>query len=203
MSGASQAIAGEYGDRVIYTCKVRLNCYCNWHDSFVMDIQGIRCTVLGRRRSMLGGDLESGYSSYHSSRCWDERRSPLWRSSTGNACRFNAAVRGHPRVRRKADCICHLILQTGKMGHIIYLSYRTKYPTLVAKAISFFRRLGDFARLMVIFPENATGFWARYVGRRLKAGIVLAFWRHRVHNQRGMDNTSRTICLYRRSNLVF
>lgn len=142
MSGASQAIAGEDSDQAIYTCKVRLNCYCYWYESFVKDIQRILCEVLGRRRSMLGGDLESGYSSHHSSRCWDERRSPLWRSSTGNACRFNAAVRGHPRVRRKADCICHLILQTGKMGHIIYLSYRTKYPTLVAKAITFFHRLG-------------------------------------------------------------
>ena len=40
MSGASQAIAGEDSDQVIYTDKVRLNCYCNWHDSFVKDIQG-------------------------------------------------------------------------------------------------------------------------------------------------------------------
>ena len=77
-----------------------------------------------------------------------------------------------PKYRRKADHICRLILQTGNLGHNINQSYRKKYPGLVAKAITFFRRLGEFARLTVIFPENAVGFWARYVGRRVKAGIV-------------------------------
>ena len=75
-----------------------------------------------------------------------------------------------PKYRRKADRICRLVLQTGNMGHNIEQSYRTKYPGLVAKVITFFRRLGEFARLTVIFPENAAGFWARYVGRRVKAG---------------------------------
>lgn len=75
-----------------------------------------------------------------------------------------------PKYLRKADRICRLVLQTGNMGHNIDQSYRTKYPGLVAKVITFFRRLGEFARLTVIFPENAVGFWARYVGRRVKAG---------------------------------
>lgn len=75
-----------------------------------------------------------------------------------------------PKYRRKADRICRLILQTGNMGHNIDQSYRSKYPGLVTKAITFFRRLGEFARLTVIFPENAVGFWARYVGRRVSAG---------------------------------
>ena len=74
-----------------------------------------------------------------------------------------------PKYRRKADRICRLVLQTGNMGHNIDQSYRTKYPGLVAKVITFFRRLGEFARLMIIFPENAAGFFARYVGRRVKA----------------------------------
>ena len=68
-----------------------------------------------------------------------------------------------PKYRRKADRICRLVLQTGNMGHNINQSYRTKYPGLVANAITFFRRLGEFARVTVIFPENAVGFWARYV----------------------------------------
>lgn len=75
-----------------------------------------------------------------------------------------------PKYRRKADRICRLVLQTGNMGHNIDQSYRKKYPALVAKAITFFRRLGGFAHLMLIFPENVAGFWARYVGRRVKAG---------------------------------
>ena len=77
-----------------------------------------------------------------------------------------------PKYRRKADHICRLVLQTGNMGHNIDQSYRTKYSVLVAKAITFFRRLGEFARLTVIFPENAVGFWATYVFRRTKAGIT-------------------------------
>jgi hypothetical protein len=77
-----------------------------------------------------------------------------------------------PKYRRKADSICRLVLQTGNMGHNIDQSYRTKYPGLVAKVITFFRRLGEFARLTVIFPENAIAFWATYVFLRTKAGII-------------------------------
>ena len=77
-----------------------------------------------------------------------------------------------PKYRRKANRISRLILQTGNMGHNIDQSYRTKYPVLVAKVITFFRRLGEFARLTVIFPENAIAFWATYVFRRTKAGIT-------------------------------
>ena len=54
VSGASQAIAGEYGDRVIYTCKVRLNCYCFRYESFVKDIKRILCAVLKRKMAYTG-----------------------------------------------------------------------------------------------------------------------------------------------------
>lgn len=77
-----------------------------------------------------------------------------------------------PKYRRKADRICRLVLQTGNMGHNIDQSYRSKYPGLVAKVITFFRRLGGFARLMVIFPENEVAFFATYVFRRTKATVV-------------------------------
>lgn len=76
-----------------------------------------------------------------------------------------------PKYRRKADRICRLVLQTGNMGHNIDQSYRTKYPGMVAKVITFFRRLGEFARLTVIFPENAVGFFATYLCRRTKATL--------------------------------
>lgn len=76
-----------------------------------------------------------------------------------------------PKYRRKADRICRLVLQTGNMGHNIDQSYRTKYPGLVAKAITFFRRVGEFVRLMVIFPENTFGFFGTYVFRRTKVTL--------------------------------
>ena len=75
------------------------------------------------------------------------------------------------KYRRKADRICRLILQTGNMGHNIDQSYRTKYPGLVAKWITFFRRLGGFVRLMAVFPENEVGFFVTYVFRRTKATL--------------------------------
>lgn len=77
-----------------------------------------------------------------------------------------------PKYRRNADHICRLVLKTGNMGHNIDQSYRKKYPSLVAKIITFFRRLREFAYLTLIFPENAVGFWATYVFRRTKAGIT-------------------------------
>lgn len=77
-----------------------------------------------------------------------------------------------PKYQRKANRICRLVLDTGNMGHNIDQSYRSKYPGLLAKTITFFRRLGEFARLTVIFPENAVGFWGTYVFRRTKAGIT-------------------------------
>ena len=76
-----------------------------------------------------------------------------------------------PKYRRKADRICRLVLQTGNMGHNIDQSYRTKYPGLVAKVITFFRRLGGFVRLMTIFPENEVAFFVTYVFRRTKAAL--------------------------------
>ena len=75
-----------------------------------------------------------------------------------------------PKYHRKADRICRLILQTGNLGHNVDQSYRKKNPGLVTKVITFFSRLGEFAGLTVIFPENDVVLWARYVGRRVSAG---------------------------------
>ena len=49
-----QEIATEYNDQVIYPDKIRLNCYYYRHYSFVMDIQMILCTVLGKKMEYAG-----------------------------------------------------------------------------------------------------------------------------------------------------
>ena len=49
-----QEIAEEYNDKVIYPDKVRLNCYCYRHYSFIKDIQMIFCTVLGKKMDYAG-----------------------------------------------------------------------------------------------------------------------------------------------------
>ena len=72
---------------------------------------------------------------------------------------------------RKAHRICLVVLDAGNFGHNKDNSYRTKYPLLVEKTITFFRRLGEYVRLCTIFPCDAPRFFVTYVCRRVKATI--------------------------------
>ena len=72
---------------------------------------------------------------------------------------------------RKARRICRVVLDAGNFGHNKDNTYRAKYPLLVEKAITFFRRLGEYMRLCTIFPCDAPMFFATYVCRRVKATI--------------------------------
>lgn len=74
-----------------------------------------------------------------------------------------------PRLRRKASRICDLILESGNLGHNKDASYRTRYPKFVSNIITFWHRLGEFARLSMIFPANAPRFFVTYVLRRTRA----------------------------------
>ena len=77
-----------------------------------------------------------------------------------------------PSLRRKARRICRVVLEAGNFGHNKDNSYRSKYPKLVEKSITFFRRLGEYARLFAIFPADTPRFFVTYVGRRTKAAIL-------------------------------
>lgn len=72
---------------------------------------------------------------------------------------------------RRAKRIWRLILETGNFGHNKDESYRTKYPNLVQKTITFFRRMAEFVRLTTIFPKNAPVFFITYVTRRTQAAL--------------------------------
>ena len=76
-----------------------------------------------------------------------------------------------PSLRRKARRICRVVLEAGNFGHNKDNSYRLKYPKLVEKSITFFRRLGEYARLIAIFPMDAPRFFVIYVGRRTKTAF--------------------------------
>lgn len=73
--------------------------------------------------------------------------------------------------KRKARRLIDLIMETGNFGHNKDESYRTRYPKLVGKSITFWRRLGEFTRLSTIFPTNAPRFFVTYVMRRTKAAL--------------------------------
>ena len=75
------------------------------------------------------------------------------------------------RLKRKARRICRLVLDAGNFGHNKDNSYRYKYPKLVEKSITFFRRLGEYFRLYAIFPADAPKFFVTYIRRRVKATL--------------------------------
>lgn len=72
---------------------------------------------------------------------------------------------------RKARQICRIVLDAGNFGHNKDNSYRTKYPKLLEKTITFFRRLAEYTRLLAIFPADTPRFFVTYVRRRVKATL--------------------------------
>lgn len=77
---------------------------------------------------------------------------------------------GARRWVRKAQRICKLVIKTGNFGHNKDESYRSKYSRKVGLVITFFRRLGEFARIATIFPVNSPRFFVTYVLGRVKRG---------------------------------
>ena len=72
---------------------------------------------------------------------------------------------------RKARQICRVVLDAGNFGHNKDNSYRTKYPKLLEKTITFFRRLAEYTRLLTIFPSDTPRFFVTYVRRRVTATL--------------------------------
>lgn len=72
------------------------------------------------------------------------------------------------RHSRQGARLCRLVLETGNLGHNKDQSYRAKYPKRVANVVTFFRRLGEFARIATIFPVDAPKFFVTYVTGRIK-----------------------------------
>ena len=73
------------------------------------------------------------------------------------------------KYNRKADRISCLVLKAGNFGHNKDVSYRSKYSGLVRNVITFWRRFGEFMKVVAIFPENAPKFFVNYVFGRIKA----------------------------------
>lgn len=69
---------------------------------------------------------------------------------------------------RRANRALSRVFKTGNMGHNNDNSYRGKHPRLLANLITFLRRIGDFARMVFIFPVDSPKFFATYVIGKLK-----------------------------------
>lgn len=57
----------------------------------------------------------------------------------------------------------------GAFGCKIDNSNQFRYPRLVEKSITFFRRLGEFCCLFAIFPQDSPKFFITYFFRRARA----------------------------------
>lgn len=63
------------------------------------------------------------------------------------------------RLKRKADRINEFIIEVGNFGHNRDTSYYGKYPFLVRKTISAWRRMKDLCRHAMIFPLDSLRFF--------------------------------------------
>ena len=70
-------------------------------------------------------------------------------------------------LKRKADRIMELVLESGNFGHNKDLSYRIRYSGLTYKIVAAWRRLKDFAGFTKIFPIDAPKFFVNYVMRKV------------------------------------
>ncbi len=67
------------------------------------------------------------------------------------------------QFRKKAERIKSLIMEAGNFGHNKDLSFHHKLPRFLQPLETLLRRLGEFARLTLIFPRNAPKFFFYYV----------------------------------------
>lgn len=72
---------------------------------------------------------------------------------------------------RKADKICAFVLEVGNFGHNVDGSYYAKYPLLIRKTISMWRRVSSLLRHAMIFPLHTFRFLPHVIYTGLKATI--------------------------------
>ena len=60
--------------------------------------------------------------------------------------------------KKKADLIMEFVLKSGNMGHNRDMSHFSKYPYLIRKCVSMYRRIGDLINHARIFPLDSLCF---------------------------------------------
>lgn len=73
--------------------------------------------------------------------------------------------------KRKADNICAFILKVGNMGHNRDMNHFEKYPYLVRKVYSMWRRCSDLIRHARIFPLDSLRFFAGIMINGLRSAV--------------------------------
>lgn len=70
--------------------------------------------------------------------------------------------------RRKANRVLRRMMKSGNLGHNNDVSYRARHTAFLSNAITFFRRMADFAKLSFVFPMDSPRFFMTYVTGRIK-----------------------------------
>ena len=82
---------------------------------------------------------------------------------------LNVDVNLKANLKKKADWILELVLESGNFGHNKDLSYRTRYSGMTYKIVAAWRRLKDFASLIPVFPLDAPRFFFTYLFNKAKS----------------------------------
>lgn len=72
------------------------------------------------------------------------------------------------RYHRRGEKILSHVLKSGNLGHNNNQKYRSKLSKPMADTITFFRRIGDFAKFTFIFPIDSPKFFMTYLTNRIK-----------------------------------
>ena len=70
--------------------------------------------------------------------------------------------------RRKANRVLRRMMKSGNLGHNNDVSYRARHTAFLSNAITFFRRMADFAKFSFVFPMDSPRFFMTYVTGRIK-----------------------------------
>lgn len=73
--------------------------------------------------------------------------------------------------KRKAETICDYILEVGNFGHNRDMSYFVKYPYVIRKCISFWRRTGYLIRHASVFPWDSVRFFPGLVFNGVRSAL--------------------------------
>lgn len=73
-----------------------------------------------------------------------------------------------PSCRRKANRVLRRMMKSGNLGHNNDVSYRARHTAFLSNAITFFRRMADFAKFSLVFPMDSPRFFMTYVTGRIK-----------------------------------
>lgn len=72
-------------------------------------------------------------------------------------------------LKKKADRICRFIMEVGNFGHNRDTSYYGKYPFVVRKTISAWRRTKDLFHHIMIFPLDSLRFFPNIIWNGMKS----------------------------------